>query len=111
MKANFNDVVMFRLDGRVEGIGIVTEVHSHSYHVLLTEPCKEFDAGVIIIVSANEIYEVSAVVEETGSSDDDTNKCHCCSVHTDDVCSFDVEMNPYSNPRPCCGSHGCAEDV
>jgi len=111
MKANFNDIVMFRLDGRVEGIGIVTEVHSHSYHVILTEPCKEFDAGVVIIVSANEVYEVESIVKETVDSDDGTDKCHCCHVYTSKTCAFDEEMNPHSNPRPCCGSHGCAEDV
>jgi len=62
MKAKFNDTVKFRLDGRVEGIGVVTEVHSHSYHVDLTKPCKEFDAGVVIIVDAREVYDIISPV-------------------------------------------------
>ena len=39
------------------------------------------------------------------------NKCHFCGVPTEGECAFDRDMNPYIDPKPCCGEHGCAEDV
>ena len=43
--------------------------------------------------------------------EDNYNKCHICGCYTELKCAFDEEMNPYSNPRPCCGCGTCAEDV
>jgi hypothetical protein len=42
---------------------------------------------------------------------DKTDKCHICDIHTDGECDFDKDMNPYSDPSPCCGCHSCAEDT
>lgn len=42
---------------------------------------------------------------------DPSHTCHMCGCYTEGECAFDLEMNPYSTPDPCCGSHQCAHDV
>jgi hypothetical protein len=51
----FKTKVKFLLDGVHPGEGIVLAVYQHSIEVDLTKPCKEFDAGVVIIVDISEI--------------------------------------------------------
>jgi hypothetical protein len=45
------------------------------------------------------------------NEEEDEGVCHLCGCHTDLTCKFDKEMNPWSEPRPCCGCGTCAEDV
>lgn len=59
---NVGDVVKFRLDGRREGEGKISEIYLdgkdftvHSYSVELSFACKEFLAGVNIIVFPDEL--------------------------------------------------------
>lgn len=37
--------------------------------------------------------------------------CHLCGTPTELECTFDKEMNPFSEPFNCCGCGSCAEDV
>ena len=37
--------------------------------------------------------------------------CHLCGIATELECTFDKEMNPFSEPASCCGCGSCAEDV
>lgn len=56
-KYQLGDKVSFRLDSRTYGEGIIKNCWGHSYEVELTNPCKEFESGVMIIVSVNEIVK------------------------------------------------------
>lgn len=55
MKHEFGTKISFRLDGNWHGEGIIKQVFSHVYEVELTVPCKEFDAGCMILVEHKEV--------------------------------------------------------
>ena len=58
-KSKFGDVVEFELDGNPlhKGTGVVKVINSRTYEVELLTPCKEFDAGVMLIVDHSEINQ------------------------------------------------------
>ena len=52
--------VRFQLDNNVshKGSGIVQTIEDESVTVKLDSPCKEFEAGTIIIVDNSELYVI-----------------------------------------------------
>ncbi len=49
--------IKFRLDGRWAGSGTIETYHSDHYGVRLDAPCKEFEAGKVIVVYFEEVVE------------------------------------------------------
>lgn len=47
--------ITFRLDGRVWGIGEITNILSKDLQVKLTQECKEFKIGSVILISKSEV--------------------------------------------------------
>ena len=63
VQIEFGKKINFPLDGKVKGQGIVKATYSHTVEVELTSPltspCKEFDAGVMILVDHSEIVQLT----------------------------------------------------
>ena len=59
VKIELGKKINFLLDGKVKGQGIVKATYSHTVEVELTSPCKEFDAGVMILVDHSEIVQLT----------------------------------------------------
>lgn len=66
------------------------------------DTCYEMTEKLELIINPPEIP-----LSET----DPEHCCHLCGCYTELKCTFDKEMNPYSEPSPCCGCGSCAEDV
>jgi hypothetical protein len=55
MKFSYNQLITFKLDGHWYGNGRIKVINSHSVEVELTNPCKEFPKGTMLIVDNSEV--------------------------------------------------------
>lgn len=77
--------------------------------ILINNPTPELIQEIV-----DKYNQLKTILEENNDAKkelEDYDRCHMCNVPTDCKCSFDVEMNPHSNPRPCCGQHNCHWDI